>query len=137
MGRDSAKTFAERLPEVVPKQEADISHLSDEMADLLYPGRRQRPFRMGVVFDNFGGPNYPRALEIARRSPVYREIGSGAGMRHQAEFDASEARTMRDLYNIVGEIHTTEVLVEGRRVPYAREIWLPLYWIFVNGEAPA
>jgi hypothetical protein len=137
MGRDSAKTFADRLPEVVPKREEDISHLSDEMADLLYPGRRPRPFRMGVVFDNFGGPNYPRALEIARRSSVYREIGSGASMRHQAEFDATEARTLRDLYNIVGEIHTTEVLVEGRRVPYAREIWLPLYWIFVNGEASA
>ncbi len=137
MGRDSAKTFAERLPEVVPKQEADISALSDEMADLLYPGRRPRPFRMGVVFDSFGGPNYPRALEIARRSSVYRELGSGPALRHQAEFDASEARTMRALYDIVGKIHTTEVLVEGRRVPYARELWLPLYWIFVNGDATA
>jgi hypothetical protein len=137
MGRDSAKSFADRLPEVVPRQEEDISQLSDEMAELLYPGRRKRPFRMGVVFDNFGGPNYPRALEIARRSSVYREIGAGPGMRHQAEFDATEARTLRDLYAIVGEIHTTEVLVEGRRVPYAREIWLPLFWIFVGGESPA
>ena len=137
MSRDSAKSFAERLPEVVPKQEADISHLSDEMADLLYPGRRPRPFRMGVVFDAFGGPNYPRALEIARRSRVYREVGQGETLRHVAEFEALEAATLRDLYRIVGEIHTTEVLVEGRRVPYAREIWLPLFWVFVGGEETA
>ena len=137
MGRDSVKTFADRLPAVVPKEEADISHLSDELADLLYPGRRPKPFRMGVVFDAFGGPNYPRALEVARRSTVYRELGTGEALRHQAEFEASEAHLMRDLYALVGEIHTTEVLVEGRRVPYARELWLPLFWLFVGGQAPA
>jgi hypothetical protein len=137
MGRESAKSFADRLPAVVPKQEDDVSQLSDEMVDLLYPGRRKRPFRMGVVFDNFGGPNLARALEIARRSPVYRELGAGESLRHQAEFDVTEARALRDLYNIVGEIHTTEVLVEGRSVPYAREIWLPLFWIFVVGESRA
>ena len=44
---------------------------------------------------------------------------------------------MRDLYAIVGPIHTTEVLVDGRRVPYARELWLPLFWLFLGGETPA
>jgi hypothetical protein len=125
MGRESVKNFADRLPEVVPREEADIGHLSDAMADILYPGRRPRPFRMGVVFDAFGGPNYPRALELAKRSPVYRETGSGAGLRHQAEFGAA----------IVGPIHTTEVLVDARRVPCARELWMPLFWLFVGGEA--
>ena len=38
MGRERAKTFADRLPPLVPREEADISHLSDEMADILYPG---------------------------------------------------------------------------------------------------
>ena len=31
-----AKTFADRLPDVVPREEADIAHLPDEMADVLY-----------------------------------------------------------------------------------------------------
>lgn len=135
MSRDSVKTFADRLPEVVPKEEADIGPLSDAMADVLYPGRRPRPFRMGVEFDAFAGPNYPRALEIAKRAPVYRESGAGERKSHRAEFAAAEARTFRDLYAIVGPIHTTEVLVDGRRVPYARELWLPLFWLFIGGEA--
>jgi hypothetical protein len=130
-----AKTFADRLPEVVPREEADIAHLPDEMADVLYPGRRPRPLRVGVLFDAFGGPNYPRAVELARRSAVFRDVQEGRQQRHYAAFDADEARTFHELYQIVGPIHTTEVLVDGRRVPYARELWLPLYWIFMGAQS--
>jgi hypothetical protein len=134
MGREPAKSFADRLPRVVPKEEPDISHLSDEMADVLYPGRRTRPFRIGVEFDAFEGPNYPRALALARRSAVYRERGEGGELRHSAAFTSHEADTLRHLYAIVGEITGTEVTVDGKRVPYARELWLPLFLIFVRGE---
>ena len=27
--------------------------------------------------------------------------------------------------------------VDGKRVPYARELWLPLFWLFVTGEEGA
>lgn len=132
MSRERAKTFADRLPRVVPKQEADISHLSDEMADLLYPGRRPRPFRIGVVFDVFSGENYPRALDLAKRSPVYKETRRGDVVTHHAAFEASDAGTLRELYDIVGPIAGTEVTVDGRRVPYARELWLPLVWFLLH-----
>jgi hypothetical protein len=135
MGRDRAKTFADRLPSVVPKDETDISSLSDEMVDILYPGRRPRPFRMGVVFDAFGGPNYPRAVALAKRSPVYREVGAGSTLRHRAEFESGDATHMRELYDVVGPISTTDVLVDGKRVPYSRELWLPLFWLFLRGDS--
>jgi hypothetical protein len=134
MSRERAKTFAERLPPIVPKEEEDISHLSDEMVDVLYPGRRPRPFRIGVRFEAFEGPNYAPALELARRSPVYREEQEGRRHVHYAAFDSKDARTLSRLYAIVGPIHTTEVLVDGKKVPYARELWLPLFWIFVKGD---
>ena len=124
MSRERAKTFADRLPPVVPKWEDDISHLDDGLADVLYPGRRQRPFRMGVTFDAFGGHNYPRALDLAKRSPVYRETTEGGILTHHAAFAADDARILRDLYEIVGPISTTEVTVAGKKVPYARELWL-------------
>jgi hypothetical protein len=133
MGREPTKSFADRLPRVVPKEEADISHLSDEMVDILYPGRRPRAFRIGVEFDAFEGPNYPRALGIAKRSAVYRETDDGV-LRHSAAFTAQEADALRELYAIVGQITGSEVLVDGKRVPYARELWLPLFMIFVRGD---
>ena len=134
VGQGPAETFAERLPRVVPEEEEDISHLSDEMADILYPGRRRRPFRMGVIFDAFEGPNYPRALNLAKRSPVYSESKIGSTLSHQAAFDVNQANVMRELYDIVGPITGTEVTVDGKKVPYARELWLPLYWFFLKDE---
>ena len=135
MGRERPPDFADRLPRVVPKEETDISHLSDEMADLLYPGRRPRPFRVGISFGAFEGPVYERAVAAARRSPVYREEAGPDGRVHHAAFDAGEARALRDLFELVRGRPGTEVLVDGKKVPYAHELWLPLFWIFVAGEA--
>jgi hypothetical protein len=132
MTRERAKTFADRLPPVVPKEEDDISQLSDEMADILYPGRRPRPFRMGIAFDPFDGPGYERAVELARRSPVYRERTEGGAPRHEAAFEAAGAGTLRELFQIVGPRPGTDVLVDGKKTPYARELWLPLFWMFVR-----
>jgi hypothetical protein len=135
MGRERPPDFADRLPRVVPKEETDIEHLSDEMADLLYPGRRPRPFRVGIRFSAFEGEGYPRALAVARRSPVYRDEAGPDGTVHQAAFEAEEARSLRDLFELVRGRPGTEVLVDGKKVPYAHELWLPLFWIFVAGEA--
>ena len=132
MPRERAQTYADRLPPLVPKQEDDISHLSDEMADVLYPGRRSRPFRMGVAFDAFPGPDYERACELARRSPEYREREEAGVRVHEAAFGVGEASDLRALFQLVGHRPGTEVTMDRRRVPYAREIWLPLFWLFVT-----
>jgi hypothetical protein len=134
MGRERAKTFADRLPPVVPRQEEDISSLSDEMADILYPGRRTRPFRVAVEFDRFEGPGYEEALALARKAAVYEEKGDASRLVHRAAFETRGAGALRDLFQIVGPRPGTEVLVDGKRVPYARELWLPLFWLFVGVE---
>jgi hypothetical protein len=135
MSRERAQSYADRLPPLVPKAEKDISHLGDEMADLLYPGRRPRPFRMGVSFRAFDGPEGARAVELAGRSALHRETDDDGFRVHHAEFDAREARVLRDLFDLVGGRPFTEVTVDRKKPPYARELWLPLFWIFVGGEA--
>ena len=135
MALERPKDFADRLPRVVPKEETDVSHLSDEMVDLLYPGRRPRPFRIELRFRAFEGEDYERATALARRSPVYGEEPGRDGMLHRAAFDAGAARTLRDLFELVRGRAGTEVLVDEKKVPYAHELWLPLFWMFVGGEA--
>ena len=132
MTRERAKTFADRLPPVLAEEEEDTSRLSDEMVDILYPGRRQRPFRMGVSFDAFEGADYARALELARRSPQYRETTTSATTVHHAAFETTAARTLHQLFQIVGPRPGTEVTVDGKKAPYASDLWLPLFWIFVG-----
>jgi hypothetical protein len=135
MGRERPPDFADRLPRVVPREETDISHLSDEMADLLYPGWHPRPFRIGVRFCAFAGESGERAVALARQSPAYREEKTPDGPVHHAAFDAGAARTLRDLFDLVKGRPGTDVLVDGKKAPYAHELWLPLFWIFVGGEA--
>lgn len=137
MGRERPPDYADRLPRLVPKEEADIAHLSDEMADLLYPGRRPHPFRLGVTFEDCSGEGEEgkRALALARLSPEYRELRTSGGVAHHAAFDAGSARTLRDLFDLVGKRPGTEVTVGGKKLPYGHELWLPLFWIFVSGEA--
>jgi hypothetical protein len=132
MVRERAKTFADRLPPVVVEEETDISHLPDEMADILYPGRRPRPFRIAIEFEHFDGPEAPRALELARRSPLYRERQEAGRVLHHASFETRQASEMRALFQLVGSRAGTEVLVDGKRVPFATELWLPLVWLFVG-----
>lgn len=135
MGRDRPPDFADRLPRVVPKEEADISQLSDEMAELLYPGRRPRPFRIGLRFEHFDGPGLAPALALARQSPVYREEPGRERPSYHAAFDAQAARTLLGLFEIVKERPDLELRIDGKKLPYAHELWLPLFWIFVGGEA--
>jgi hypothetical protein len=134
MRRERPQDFADRLPRVVPRDEEDVSHLSDEMVDLLYPGRRPRPFRLGLAFEAFEGPGYRRAVEMARLSPEYREEGEADERVHHAAFDAGAAGTLRDLFELVRGRTATEVSVDGKKAPYGHELWLPLFWIFVVGE---
>ena len=52
-------------------------------------------------------------------------------MRYRARFWSSDASALRDLFQIVGGSDATEVLIDDRPVPYARELWLPLVWFLI------
>src|SRR5438105_14487343 len=111
MGRERASTFADRLPPVLPGEEPDIAHLSDEMADILYPGRRPRPFRVAIEFEPFEGEEATRALELARRAPVYRESREAGRIVHHAAFETRQAARLRALFEPVGVRAGAEVRV--------------------------
>ena len=57
--------------------------------------------------------------------------GSGDERRYRARFWLSDAARLRDLFMIVGPHDATEVLIDDRPVPYARELWLPLVWFLI------
>jgi hypothetical protein len=118
---------------------ADLSEQpSDEELAALDPDLRAAlvgapplPFSLTLVFPRFEGEAYARAVDIARASADYREMGAGAGFRHRARFFSGDAARLRDLYELVGGVDETEVLVDDRPVPYARELWLPLVWFLL------
>ena len=145
MADERPKNFIERLPEIIEREEEDVSHLDPEMLEILYPNRADRSFNVTVVFGEPPGveadesgvaESYRRAVTAAESSPRYRREGAGRYVRHYATFGVDDVNQLHNLYYRVSEYPSCEILVRGKRVPYGRELWLPLMWFF-RKEDPA
>lgn len=110
--------------------EAELASLDPDLHDALF-GATARPFSITLVFPRLDVPAFARALDLARGSAEFREAGSGDALRYRARFWSSDASKLRDLFHIVGGADATEVLIDDRAVPYARELWLPLVWFLI------
>lgn len=134
MAEKRAKNYIERLPEIIEREEKDISHLDPRMIEILYPERAPRDFSITVVFGPSEDPSYGEAVSLAERSPRYRCEGTGRWMRHYATFTIDRVEDLHRLFSRVGAYPSCEILVKDKKVPYAREMWLPLFWFFRKGE---
>lgn len=116
----------------LPEQptEAELAALDPDLHEALF-GTQARPFSVTLVFPSIDSPDFPRALELARASAEFRESGAGPEHRYRARFWSADAARLRDLFQIVGGSDATEVLIDDRPVPYARELWLPLIWFLI------
>jgi hypothetical protein len=108
----------------------ELVSLDPDLRDALY-GPQARPFSVTVVFPRFEGDDYERAVSMAKSSVEYRETGDGFGFRHRARFLPDTPLALRDLFEIVGRFDQTEVLIDDRPLPYARDLWLPLFWFLI------
>lgn len=117
------------VPEAPTDEE--LAALSPELSEALF-GRPRGPFSVSLEFPVFDGAEYPRALDMARASAEYRELPTPAGVRHRARFYPQDALRLRELFEIVGRFDATDVLIDDRPVPYARELWLPLIWFLIK-----
>lgn len=117
------------LPERPTDEE--LAALDPELREMLF-GIPQGPFSITVAFPRLDGPDYERALAMAKASPDYRETGTGDRFRHRARFFPGDALRLRDLFDLVGRDDRTDVLIDDRPVPYARELWLPLVWLLIR-----
>lgn len=108
----------------------ELLAIDPDLRDALY-GPSERPFSVTIVFPDFDGPNFERALAMAKASAEYRQTGEGRGRRHRARFYPSAALALRDLFEVVDPVEGTEVLIDDKPIPYARELWLPLFWFLI------
>jgi len=118
----------EDLPEEPSAEE--LAALDPDLHAALF-GRAPGPFSITLQFTSFEGPDFARALTLARAARDYREVGRGTDHRHRATFYSTDAAEVRDLFQIVDGPGACEVLVDGRPVPFARELWLPLLWFLL------
>ena len=142
MPENRPRNYIERLPEIIQREEDDVSHLDPEMLEILYPARAGKELTLSVVFGPPGAVDgnenlerYRRAISIAEKSRGYRTEGRDRSLRHSAVFGVDEVQKLHELFSLVGDFPSCEILVKGEKVPYARELWLPFFWFFKNDGA--
>ena len=112
--------------------EDELARLHPELRESLF-GAPSLPFNISIVFPVFGGENYSRALALAKAADEYTEFTTAGATRHRARFFPGKAASrLRDLYELVAPVPETDVLIDDRPVPYARELWLPLVWFLIK-----
>jgi hypothetical protein len=111
--------------------EEELARLDPELSEVLF-GTPKRPFSLSIEFPAFDGPQFAKAIEMARGSDEYLELRRGQNVRHRARFYPQHAARLRDLFDVVGRLDATEVLIDDRPLPYARELWLPLVWFLIS-----
>jgi hypothetical protein len=117
----------------LPEQPSDeeLASLDPALAEALF-GTPRLPFSVSLDFPAFDGPDYARALDLARASSEYREIRQEGVTRHRARFYPQDALRLRTLFELVGRMDACDVLIDDRPLPYARELWLPLMWLLIS-----
>ena len=118
----------------LPEQPTDdeLAKLHPELAQVIF-GAPALPFSISVVFPDFEGELCRKAVELAKVSDEYVDVTSEGVRRHRARFFPGDRPVrLRDLYELVAEVPGSEVLIDDRPVPYARELWLPLVWCLIR-----
>ena len=119
--------YAELAEEPSPEE---LAALDPDLHAALF-GVPPGPFSITLAFPPFAGDDHDRAVDLARASREYRLVGQGGQARHRATFHSTDAEALRDLFAIVGRLDACDVLIDGRHVPHARELWLPLVWFLL------
>jgi hypothetical protein len=103
----------------------------DKLADILYPSTEAKSFRITLVFGYNLTSNYKKAVELAKKNPTYKEEESGEWVRHSSTYTPAEVKDLFELFNLIHEWESTEVLVNHKKIPYGHQLWLPLMWFYL------
>ena len=112
--------------------DAELANIDPDLREAVF-GPLNLPFSVSLVFPDFPGDGYARAVTLARASDEYSESEHDGHKWHRARFYTHDRPIrLRDLYLIVAPLPNLEILINDRRVPYARELWLPLVWLLIR-----
>ena len=112
------------LPEQPTAEE--LAALNPELAEALFGTAEAAVLRLARVLAVRRGRL--RARDRDRAGSADSRFGRAPRPSPRPLLSEADAR-LRDLWEIVGRFDSTDVLIDDKPMPYARELWLPLMWI--------
>lgn len=111
-----------------------LATLPPDMAALLYPEHLAGPLTVTLIYPELDGPARAEADELendATEHLVEEATVSGEAARHRTTFTMRQVEQLHQLYHLLETsigVSQVGILLSGRRLPMARELWLPLIW---------
>ena len=102
----------------------------DKLYEILHPDTQARKFKITLEFGYKTSANYDKAVKLARKNSAYKEEGSGEWIRHSATYTPENVEDLFNLFNLIHQWETTDVLVNHKKIPYAHQLWLPMMWFY-------
>ena len=110
----------------------ELAKIQPELREALF-GPLNLPFSVSLIFPEFSGDRYERAVKLAAASDEYSVTERDGRRWHRARFFTNDRpMRIRDLYLIVATVEGNDVLINDRHLPYVRELWLPLIWLLIR-----
>ena len=88
--------------------------------------------RLTLGFGPCGEPGYADLTRRAGALRGYRRAGGLEPFEQAVEGTAGEAGELLSLYQSARALGPVTVLVNGHKLPYGEELWLPLLWFFLK-----
>ena len=110
----------------------ELAAIHPELRTALF-GAPGLPFSISIVFPDFGGEAGAEAVALAKAADEYTPFAADGISQHRARFfPGQRPMDLRQLYEKVAGVPGTDVLIDDRPLPYARELWLPLVWFLIS-----
>jgi hypothetical protein len=112
------------------KERKNNKEMEEKLDSILRPSTQARSFKITLIFGYKTSPNYEKAVKLAKKNPSYKEEGSEEWIRHSATYTPTEVEDLFELFNLVHDWDNVEILVNHKKIPYGRQLWLPLMWFY-------
>lgn len=112
------------------KENNSDTEMKEKLDSILHPSSQAKSFKITLIFGHKISPDYEKAVELAKKSPTYKEEGSSENLRHSVTYTPSEVDDLFQLFNLIHEWEDMDVLVNHKKIPYGHELWLPLMWFY-------
>src|SRR5207344_3389826 len=90
----------------------ELAEIHPELRQVLF-GTPPLPFSMSVVFPAFEGPEYERAVTLARASDEYTEFVEEGVLHHRGRFfPATRPLDLRHLYEMTSGVAGADILID-------------------------
>lgn len=108
--------------------------LTPDLARALYPEQIVAPFRVTAIYPKLGGEAGKAAARLEAAAEADEIVEASAGGEtplHRTTFSLRQVEDFHELYHLlestIGAVEI-DLLLNDKKVPLARELWLPLLW---------